>query len=63
MEYVVGVLFGLALLDGLFLVRRKSSRAAPRPHLSFHPHTDKASEIMCFALSRSPGTLILTDRK
>ena len=53
MEYVVGVLFGLALLVGLLLLRRQSRRSAHRPHLSFHPHTDEAGEIMCFAMG--PG--------
>lgn len=51
MEYVVGVLFGVAVLVGLPLFRRRSRLSTPRPHLSFHPHTDEAGNLMCFALS------------
>jgi|CXWL01.1.fsa_nt_gi hypothetical protein len=53
MEYVVGVFLGLALLAVLFLLRRKSRPSMLRWHLSFHPHTDKAGNLICFAMGPS----------
>ena len=53
MEYVVGVLFGLALLVGILLFRRRSRLSARRPHLSFRPHRAADGSFMCFAMA--PG--------
>ena len=62
MEYVVGVLFGMALLVGLLRSRRRSRLSTRRPHLSFRPDTDAAGDLMCVALSRPPVEPIRTDR-
>ena len=62
MEYVARVLFGMAVLVGLLLFRRRSRLSTRRPHLSFRPHRAADGSFMCFALSRPPGTPIRTDR-
>ena len=53
MEYVVGVLFGMALLVSLLLFRRRSRRRRNRLHLSFRSHQAADGSFMCFALA--PG--------
>ena len=53
MEYVVGVLFGMALLIGLLLFRRRSRRRTNRLHLTFQPHQAADGSFMCFALGPS----------
>ena len=62
MEYVAMVLFGMTVLVGLLLFRRRSRLSTRRPHLSFRPHRAADGSFMCFALSRPPGAPIRTDR-
>ena len=58
MEYVIGVLFGMALLVSLLLFRRRSCLSARRPHLSVRPHRAADAAFMYFAMApgRSPLT-------
>ena len=62
MEYVVGVLFGMALLVGPLLFRRRSCLFMHRPHLSVRPHRAADGSFMCCALIRLPVEPISMER-